>query len=746
MQFRNITILLLLLNSIVASAQYKGGNGDGYAVASNSTFLDGTELSQIYSGGFDDGFSFNSTAAFLNGTSLSTFYGGGFSDGFSNDGNATFLDGSLLATIFSGGNDDGFSSYANASFLDGSLLSQLFSGGVSDGFNFSNSSSFLDGTTLASLYSGGNADGFSENTNSQFLNGTNLAVFTSGGAGDGFSEDGAFLVSTDLAYALWIGITSTNWHTGSNWYSGDVPTTTDVQIDGAPVNQPIISNNVATLDLGIQTGAIVKVEAGKALSVTGTLTIADAEGLILKSSSSSTGYAQLLVTGTQNGAGTIKGEFYVGNNDGFRHVSSPFVTDFNDIKIGGNLLVAANTPQGNLYQWDAASANWQAPALVTNNFGLGEGYAVFMGTNSYGSYVSPLPAILNLSGPLQSTADVSVALDYNTGLSSAFFPVSTLQVQTEGWNLVGNPYPSAYDWDGQTFPTEMTNEGIAVWNPSTGQYAYYNNGTSINGGSRYIAPYQGVFIQTTAATTFTFGKNNRTVSQSPALLKTIDEQIVLSVKSQENPLISDETILAFKPEASDEFEGDKDMWKFLNNENSPSFYSIENGQSFAINKLASFNESRSVTLGFKTNVNGNYSIDVNLDDFDPSYFVELEDVLLRKIYDLRKGEYHFTHTSSNKTERFIVHINKKGNQIENPEKRVFISSSNNEIVIDFSQSLFGAKKIKVYDLIGRELVSIKVEMNKERVVIPMNGRKNPYYVVQIISSYWSLTEKVFLIK
>ena len=82
----------------------------------------------------------------------------------------------------------------------------------------------------------------------------------------------------------------------------------------------------------------------------------------------------------------------------------------------------------------------------------------------------------------------------------------------------------------------MTNEGIAIWDPVSGTYAYYNNGSSLNGGSRYIAPYQGVFIQTTAATNFTFGQANRTVTQTPTLLKAAPEDISLTVSRKDGSL------------------------------------------------------------------------------------------------------------------------------------------------------------------------------------------------------------------
>ena len=53
----------------------------------------------------------------------------------------------------------------------------------------------------------------------------------------------------------WTGATSTNWHVGSNWNTGNVPTaSTDVTINNVP-NKPIISSGTNALAKSIVVNA-----------------------------------------------------------------------------------------------------------------------------------------------------------------------------------------------------------------------------------------------------------------------------------------------------------------------------------------------------------------------------------------------------------------------------------------------------------------------------------------------------------
>ena len=742
----HVALTSTFLNGTSTNTIFSGGLADGFSKSSFSAFLSGAALSQLYNGGTADGFSRFGNSSFLNGTMLSSLYNGGKGDGFDRDVKSSFLDGTLLALLYNGGNNDGYDQSGNASFLDGSFLS-LYTGGKADGFDNTHNSSFLDGTSLALLYGGSNGDGFAANSTSQFLDGNNLSLYY-GGDGDGYAKSSGLVISNTLAYALWTGSTSVDWQTPSNWYRDFTPTPSrDVIIDGLPVNQPSIGTDVIIQSLKVNTGATVEIQPGFSLSVLGNLNIIGNEGLILRSGASSDGYSQLLVKGQVQGTGTVKSEFYVGGNAGFRHLASPVFTTFDDLKVGANLLVAANSPNGNLYYWEANTALWSAPNSTSEFFDNGIGYAVYMGTNQFGTYVSTLPSTLDLSGQLQSSVNVVVNLGYNSGQNSHFFTPGAPQAQTEGWNLIGNPYPCTYDWDGQLFPQEMVNHGIAVWDATSGHYAYYNNGTSLNGGSRYIAPYQGFFVQTTAAALFTFLEDNRVVNQNPSLLKTEPTDVKLAF-TDEVTNEKDELIVGFSNEAFDAFDGQFDMWKLINDDYATSCYSIIEGGTYAINRMADFEMHKSIRIGFQNAKSGTYAVSADLAQINPDFSVELEDLEIRKFYNLRLGDYRFNHNPQNDHNRFILHINKNGELIGahpgSPGDLVLIKGTQNGVQIDFSKAMAGAKRIVVYDLVGRKISESNVAPEIALVDVFFDTGQTTYVIVHVVGDGWVLNDKVFI--
>ncbi|MEI6124688.1 MAG: T9SS type A sorting domain-containing protein [Bacteroidota bacterium] len=69
---------------------------------------------------------------------------------------------------------------------------------------------------------------------------------------------------------LWMGSTSVDWNTGSNWCSGVVPTaTTDVIIPSSPTFQPMISTAATCKNITIQSGASLTVSGSYTLDVKG---------------------------------------------------------------------------------------------------------------------------------------------------------------------------------------------------------------------------------------------------------------------------------------------------------------------------------------------------------------------------------------------------------------------------------------------------------------------------------------------
>ena len=115
--------------------------------------------------------------------------------------------------------------------------------------------------------------------------------------------NGCFVTVTDVGYEVmksndlmstWTGTTSTDWNTSTNWSTGSVPTAFDNVTIPDVTNDPIIgAASVATEicnNLTIQSGAVLTISAGKALTINGNLVnSAGTSGLVIKSNATGTG-------------------------------------------------------------------------------------------------------------------------------------------------------------------------------------------------------------------------------------------------------------------------------------------------------------------------------------------------------------------------------------------------------------------------------------------------------------------------
>lgn len=197
----------------------------------------------------------------------------------------------------------------------------------------------------------------------------------------------------------------------------------------------------------------------------------------------STAAQTALVSG--NGTGEVVGNLtmqrYLPTGFGYKYFSSPFIGDtVSDFSSEINL--ATSFPDVYSFNESVSSAGW---VNYTNSSGLLAplaGYAVNFGT-------SPAPLTVSLRGVV-SNHTVTTGTLYNHNMA-----------YTQGFNLVGNPYPSPVDWNAAGGWTK-TNIDNAIYffsngtvNQYTGTYSSYVNGISSNGiAGNIIAAMQGFFV------------------------------------------------------------------------------------------------------------------------------------------------------------------------------------------------------------------------------------------------------------
>mgnify|MGYP001202572350 CR=1 FL=1 len=230
----------------------------------------------------------------------------------------------------------------------------------------------------------------------------------------------------------------TQWSTSGNWSAGLVPSSDEnVVIPEVATHYPSVSGPLTTGALIIRPSASMTVNAGGALTVNGELRTTDATMAINSTAVNSSG--SLIVNGTATGNVTYS---RVMPGDLYRYVSSP--------------VVSTTLPAGTVFwKWNEEIGYWgDTPAEEPVTTGeTGRGYTM-LATGSGVSFTGEV---------LTSSVSVTATAPYGSD-----YVKSRDEWGGGGWNLLGNPYPSALrivDSDG-TAENDFIHHNLFSFDPS----------------------------------------------------------------------------------------------------------------------------------------------------------------------------------------------------------------------------------------------------------------------------------------
>ena len=339
-------------------------------------------------------------------------------------------------------------------------------------------------------------------------------------------------------------------------------------------------------------------------------------------------------------------------------------------------------------------------------------------------------AVWNPNGVGPHTASYSGSLNYSVTRSLTRSAAGT----DNGWNLVGNPFPSSIDWGSAGI--SKTNVGGSTYRldaGGSGSWAVWNGTVGTNGATQYIASGQGFFVSVNddGSTTgsLTFGNAAR-VHDNTTFFKAEPADIVKLRVSGNG--FTDETAVYFRSEASIGFDNQMDAYQIPSlEESAPYIYSCGNG-GMSINVLP---EVQTVPLNVNIGTQeGNFTIDlVKNGEFENLY---LEDVATGIVTDLNAASYDFEFIPGLES-RFNLHFSPLS-VIDNRNELYHIYSFNKDVYVAVPENANGT--ITIYDLMGREVVSTSISNTVNRITL----EKSAYYVVVVLSNETVVTEKVFI--
>lgn len=419
----------------------------------------------------------------------------------------------------------------------------------------------------------------------------------------------------------------------------------------------------------------------------------------------------------ESGASFIGSEFLtVGNAlvkqnfpaTGYHFISSPVQsTTFNTVFPLAQSAVWA-------YMYDEPSGIWLSQT-IGNTLGVGTGYSVLMDvpqTALFTGQLNTVPVTYNLSNQYVGSANKT------------------------GWNLIGNPFSSAIDWDNLILTN--TDAAVYVWNGSS--YVTYVPGVGGDLTGGIIPSVNGFFVKANSSgASVTIPLNSRVHNTSIPFFK--DEIAnLLSLKASANNF-TDKTFIHFNESASSGFDSNYDAYKLMGIDEAPELYSMIPGEILSINALPE-QGNEIVDLGFKCGVSGVYALTAEgVASFESNTPVWIEDLKTGAFQNLHTDpEYSFNYTTGDSEMRFRLHF-KSANGIQSViNNEIIVYSELNTLVIKNSTNLYG--EVMIFDLTGREL--LRKNMNSQPETRILLNVTDGIYLVKVITEKGITSTKVFI--
>lgn len=464
----------------------------------------------------------------------------------------------------------------------------------------------------------------------------------------------------------------------------------------------------------LNAGTVLNVDSFMLMQA-GTLTTTGAS-LVLRNNAYINTFSPNTYTGAINGPVTVQ-RFITNTADGYRNFSSPVATTVADLAddfsvFGQNAVQCwyAYSPYPNLQEYN------EALSIVNGSYY--EGWLSYTGT---GNVLSPMKGIA-----ARTYEGAPYTIDFtgqpNDGPQSiAITNTPTSTPADDGWNLIGNPYPSPIRWSALKAlnPGEMGASYYVF--QTTGEYSgnwgSHNGVTGVNGARDSIGIAQGFFVQASGNSTLEMNNTVRAASFSGyfKVEDVLPNEVRLVLSDNTN---SDEIVAYTNMDASPQFDAEMDAVKMPAGSTIQLSFNLPD-RAYAIHVTDVINEQTILPLKVLVNVDGIYTLQaIQLNT--PGLRAYLRDASTGYLYDLSAeapafsftGGYSYADRFSVVFEPDITSVNPEGDLMANVIVR------NHELHI--KQRISGVADVKVSNLIGQEISGATIFGSGGVVSLPVN--------------------------
>jgi len=501
----------------------------------------------------------------------------------------------------------------------------------------------------------------------------------------------------------WTGAESPLWNDDANWDKGAPNAGVSAIIPKVMTSQPFVVFNEACDNLTMEGGAELTIFSGGDLQVFGDLFMQANEN----------GTSSLTENGGFSVAGNVTVQFYV-TADRWHYVSPPTSDQ------------TANTFYDMyLYDYIEATDLWHNIIDPATPLPVGTGYKVWSST-------------INPPNNPPGTKSVEF-VDGNLNSGNYFLPVT---YTNNGWNLVGNPYPSAVSWNSSGWLKSKIDATVYVWNGV--QYITWNGTVGdLTGG--IIPAMQGFMVKATGTNPLLLISNStRLHGPDPYKARPVSRLFEITVSGNS---YDDKTYIHFNEQATTGFDSEFDGYKIYGIEEAPQLYTRSGEDMLRVNVLPEIIPGLVVPVALEVPARGEYTfIFDGLTTFEENITMYLEDIKENHMIEVAQhGQYVFSANPSDSPDRFMLHFGLVGEE-------AFVSAGDNEAFHIYSyqntvyvqsflqQEISGS--VMIHNMMGQEILNNKLE-NTSLNKFSLNTGSG-YYVVKVLSDSGVYSQKVFI--
>ncbi len=438
----------------------------------------------------------------------------------------------------------------------------------------------------------------------------------------------------------------------------------------------------------------------------------------------------LIIDGSVNGSGAFIRQQHIANDNSWHMIASSAAdeiivgSDFVPSPSGGMLptnfdFYSFDQSQYNCWINIRASGNTVNSSFETT-FTPGKGYLIAYAYD-YGK------TMFEFNGTFNSGDVTAPALSYTAGADWA------------GWNLIGNPYTSAIDWN-LADRSAFADNFAYVYNPYRAGGPGYDE---IDGGASgaYLAPGQAFFVDVSNAGNFTF-THAMQVHNIATLLKstsTREEAIILRLSSDE---YYDETVLRGINNAQCTRDRNDALKMMSFDAAVPQIWSYTSDSvKVAVNSYPDSDPAKAVQLGVRIPSDGAYSVSLQ----QQTGVFEDKQAVLKDLHNgsqtnlTQGGSYTFSATSGD-SKRFILIFNPNmGINDQEANEKTLLYSHGNLVYIQSKDNTPVSGEVRIYNITGQLAYQTKISKTTRVVLCP--GVKTGIYFVRLINKNGTVLTK-----